>query len=224
MAYGFNDGDQRRQSVRLAGRTTPTPRSSSSSATGSQYTGGSQRQPRPTPRRNTGSSTAQKQTGSAATRRRDGAAASSESRTQAQRRSRSTGQPQGTRSFTGTGTRQRQTDVPQLRRNGRRQPGIFVRRSFSHPQRGRSELSPGISSWRRRARTALPPRAYRTLLYRRLPGLFVFGLVRLPRLCRPRSNGRGQAAHGPGRARLLVCVFDPALAVAGRHHAPYLSD
>ena len=60
---------------------------------------------------------------------------------QAQRRSRSTGQPQGTRSFTGTGTRQRQADVPQLRRNGRRQPGIFVRRSFSHPQRGRSGVS-----------------------------------------------------------------------------------
>lgn len=31
MAYGYNDGDQRRQSVRLAGRTTPTPRSATSS-------------------------------------------------------------------------------------------------------------------------------------------------------------------------------------------------
>lgn len=29
MAYGYNDGDQRPQSVRLAGRTTPTPRSTS---------------------------------------------------------------------------------------------------------------------------------------------------------------------------------------------------
>ena len=142
MAYGFNDGDQRRQSVRLAGRTAPTPRSSSSSAAASsQYPGGSQRQPRPTPRRNTGGSTAQKQTGSAETRRRDGAVASSGSRAQTQRRNRSTGQPQGTRPLTGTGTRQRQTDVPQLRRNGRRQPGIFVRRSFSHPQRGRSGVS-----------------------------------------------------------------------------------
>lgn len=141
MAYGFNDGDQRRQSVRLAGRTAPTPRSSSSSAAASsQYPGGSQ-QPRPTPRRNTGGPTAQKQTGSAETRRRDGAVASSGSRAQTQRRNRSTGQPQGTRPFTGTGTRQRQTDVPQLRRNGRRQPGIFVRRSFSHPQRGRSGVS-----------------------------------------------------------------------------------
>lgn len=142
MAYGFNDGDQRRQSVRLAGRTAPTPRSSSSSAAASsQYPGGSQRQPRPTPRRNTGGSTAQKQTGSAEPRRRDGAVASSGSRAQTQRRNRSTGQPQGTRPLTGTGTRQRQTDVPQLRRNGRRQPGIFVRRSFSHPQRGRSGVS-----------------------------------------------------------------------------------
>lgn len=142
MAYGFNDGDQRRQSVRLAGRTAPTPRSSSSSAAASsQYPGGSQRQPRPTPRRKTGGSTAQKQTGSAETRRRDGAVASSGSRAQTQRRNRSTGQPQGTRPLTGTGTRQRQTDVSQLRRNGRRQPGIFVRRSFSHPQRGRSGVS-----------------------------------------------------------------------------------
>ena len=142
MAYGFNDGDQRRQSVRLAGRTTPTPGSSSSSAAASsQYPGGSQRQPRPTPRRNTGGSTAQKQTGSAETRRRDGAVASSGSRAQTQRRNRSTGQPQGTRPLTGTGTRQRQTDVPQLRRNGRRQPGIFVRRPFSHPQRGRSGVN-----------------------------------------------------------------------------------
>lgn len=142
MAYGFNDGDQRRQSVRLAGRTAPTPRSSSSSAAASsQYPGGSQRQPRPTPRRKTGGSTAQKQTGSAETRRRNGAVASSGSRAQTQRRNRSTGQPQGTRPLTGTGTRQRQTDVPQLRRNGRRQPGIFVRRSFSHPQRGRSGVS-----------------------------------------------------------------------------------
>ena len=142
MAYGFNDGDQRRQSVRLAGRTAPTPRSSSSSAAASsQYPGGSQRQPRPTPRRNTGGSTAQKQTGSAETRRRDGAVASSGSRAQTQRRNHSTGQPQGTRPLTGTSTRQRQTDVPQLRRNGRRQPGIFVRRSSSHPQRGRSGVS-----------------------------------------------------------------------------------
>lgn len=30
MAYGYNDGGQRRQSVRLAGRTTPTPRSATS--------------------------------------------------------------------------------------------------------------------------------------------------------------------------------------------------
>lgn len=33
MAYGYNDGDQRPQSVRLAGRTTPTPRSTSDNDT-----------------------------------------------------------------------------------------------------------------------------------------------------------------------------------------------
>ena len=32
MAYGYNDGDQRPQSVRLAGRTTPTPRNTSATA------------------------------------------------------------------------------------------------------------------------------------------------------------------------------------------------
>ena len=165
MAYGFNDGDQRRQSVRLAGRTAPTPRSSSSSAAASsQYPGGSQRQPRPTPRRNTGGSTAQKQTGSAETRRRDGAVASSGSRAQTQRRNRSTGQPQGTRPLTGTGTRQRQTDVPQLRRNGRRQPGIFVRRSFSHPQRGRSGVSSRPVSRAGGGAPALPFRRARIVL------------------------------------------------------------
>lgn len=162
MAYGFNDGDQRRQSVRLAGRTTPTPRSSSSSTTGSQYTGGSQWQPRPTPRRNTGGPTTQKQTGDAATRRRDRTAASNGSRAQTERRNRSADQRQGARAF--TGTRQRQTDVPQLRRNGRRQPGIFVRRSFSHPQRGRSGVSSRPASRASGGAPALPFRRARIAL------------------------------------------------------------
>lgn len=34
-------------------------------------------------------------------------------------------------------TRQRQAEVPQLRRNGARQPGIHINRFFSHPQGGR---------------------------------------------------------------------------------------
>ncbi len=72
--------------------------------------------------------------------------------------------------------------------------------------------------------TSHPPCTHRALLHRRVPDLFIVRLVYLPRLGRPRSNRRGQAAQGPGCARLLVCVFDPAFAVASRHHAPYLSD
>lgn len=41
MAYGYNDGDQRPQSVRLASRTTPTPRSTSDS--------GNQQRPKSSP-------------------------------------------------------------------------------------------------------------------------------------------------------------------------------
>ena len=48
MAYGYNDGDQRRQSVRLAGRTTPTPRSATSSNPQRP-----QEQPRPSSRQQT---------------------------------------------------------------------------------------------------------------------------------------------------------------------------
>lgn len=36
-------------------------------------------------------------------------------------------------------TRQRQAEVPQLRRNGARQPGIHINRFFSHPQGGRDD-------------------------------------------------------------------------------------
>lgn len=48
MAYGYNDGDQRRQSVRLAGRTTPTPRRATSSNPQRP-----QEQPRPSSRQQT---------------------------------------------------------------------------------------------------------------------------------------------------------------------------
>ena len=173
MAYGYNDGDQRRQSVRLAGRTTPTPRRATSSNPQRP-----QEQPRPSSRQQTSST---RQSGRPST----GTSAQQESRLSAR-------------------TRQRQAEVPQLRRNGRRQPGISSRLQCP--------------------RAAFPPCTHRTLLYRRVPDLFIVRLVYLPRLGRPRSNRRGQAAQGPGCARLLVCVFDPAFAVASRHHAPYLSD
>lgn len=163
MAYGYNDGDQRRQSVRLAGRTTPTPRSPSSSTTAnSQYPSSSQRQPRPTPRQNTKGSVAREQAANAATRKRDRAVASNRPSAQTERPNRSTDQRQGARSF--TGTRQRQTDVPQLRSSDRRQPGIFVRRSFSRPQSGRSVLSSRSASRADSGAPALPFRRVRIAL------------------------------------------------------------
>lgn len=163
MAYGFNDGDQRRQSVRLAGRTTPTPRSSSSSTAASpQYPNSSQRQPRPTPRQNTKGSAAREQAANAAARKRDRAVASSRHSAQTERPNRSADQRQDTRSF--TGTRQRQTDVPQLRSSGRHQPGIFVRRSFSCPQSRRSGLSSRSASRAGSGAPALPFRRARIAL------------------------------------------------------------
>lgn len=106
MAYGYNDGDQRRQSVRLAGRTTPTPRSATSSNPQRP-----QEQPRPSSRQQ-------------ASRTR-----------QSGRPSTATSAQQDSR--LGARTRQRQAEVPQLRRNGARQPGIHINRFFSHPQGGR---------------------------------------------------------------------------------------
>lgn len=106
MAYGYNDGDQRRQSVRLAGRTTPTPRSATSS--NPQRT---QEQPRPSSRQQASRT---RQSGRPST----GTSAQQDSRL-------------------GARTRQRQAEVPQLRRNGVRQPGIHINRFFSHPQGGR---------------------------------------------------------------------------------------
>ena len=88
----------------------------------------------------------------------------------------------------------------------------------------RPELSPGISSRLRRSRSTLPPRTHRALLHRRVPALFIFRLVYLPRISRSRAHRRGQAAQGPRRARLFFRLFDPALAMASRHDAPYLSD
>ena len=106
MAYGYNDGDQRRQSVRLAGRTTPTPGSATSSNPQRP-----QEQPRPSSRQQT-------------------------SRTrQSGRPSMDTSAQQDSR--LGARTRQHQAEVPQLRRNGARQPGIHINRFFSHPQGGR---------------------------------------------------------------------------------------
>lgn len=133
MAYGYNDGDQRRQSVRLAGRTTPTPRRATSSNPQRP-----QEQPRPS------------------------------SRQQASR-TRQSGRPStGTRaqqdSRLGARTRQRQAEVPQPRRNGRRQPGIFVRRSFSRPQSGRSGLSSQPASRAGSGAPALPFRRVRIAL------------------------------------------------------------
>lgn len=164
MAYGFNDGDQRRQSVRLAGRTTPTPRSSTSSSTtaSSQYPSNSQRQPRPTPRQNTRGSANRGQAANAAVRRSDRAVASGKSSAQTKRRNRSADQAPGTRSF--TGTRQRQTDVPQLRCNGRRQPGIFARNPFSRPQNRRGGLSSRPASRGSSGASALPFRRARIAL------------------------------------------------------------
>lgn len=106
MAYGYNDGDQRRQSVRLAGRTTPTPGSATSSNPQRP-----QEQPRPSSRQQASKT---RQSG----RPRTGTSAQQDSRL-------------------GARTRQHQAEVPQLRRNGARQPGIHINRFFSHPQGGR---------------------------------------------------------------------------------------
>ena len=106
MAYGYNDGDQRRQSVRLAGRTTPTPRSATNSNPQRP-----QEQPRPSSRQQASRT---RQSGRLST----GTSAQQDGRL-------------------GARTRQRQAEVPQLRRNGARQPGIHINRFFSHPQGGR---------------------------------------------------------------------------------------
>lgn len=103
MAYGYNDGDQRRQSVRLAGRTTPTPRSVPS--------GDPQR--------------SQEQFGASS-------------------RQYASGPRQGDRP--GTGTRRRQSDVSQLRHNGRRQSAAHINHFFSRPQSGQGTKIPRSAS------------------------------------------------------------------------------
>ena len=163
MAYGYNDGDQRRQSVRLAGRTTPTPRSATSSNPQRP-----QEQPRPSSRQQASRT---RQSGRLST----GTSAQQDSRL-------------------GARTRQRQAEVPQLRRNGARQPGIHINRFFSHPQGGRDG------------------KPYRSTSHANAPAL------------RSRAHCRGQAAQGPRRTRLFFRLFDPTLAMASRHDAPYLSD
>ena len=131
MAYGYNDGERQR-SVRLAGRATPTPRSTSSSNT-----------QRPQERR---SSSPRQQTG----KTQQGSRSSTGSRLGTNGRSSPNAQQS---SRLGERTRQRQADAPQLRRNGRRQPNIHIKRFFSHPQGGRSDKPYRSAS---RARTVDP--------------------------------------------------------------------
>lgn len=193
MAYGYNDGDQRRQSVRLAGRTTPTPRSATSSNPQRP-----QEQPRSSSRQQTNGT---RQSGRPST----GTSAQQDSRL-------------------GARTRQRQAEVPQLRRNGARQPGIHINRFFSHPQGGRDGKPYRSTSFVNAP--ALPARQLCLALCSILICL-VFVLMSScmsPRLGRSRAHRRGQAAQGPRRARLFFRLFDPALAMASRHDAPYLSD
>lgn len=160
MAYGYNDGDQRRQSVRLAGRTTPTPRRATSSNPQRP-----QEQPRPSSRQQT-------------------------SRTrQSGRPSTATSAQQDSR--LGARTRQRQAEVPQLRRNGARQPGIHINRFFSHPQGGRDGKPYRSTSYVNAPRPVSSSTSPRTVLYPHLSGLCAYELLYVPRLGRPRSNRRG---------------------------------
>lgn len=189
MAYGYNDGDQRRQSVRLAGRTTPTPTSATSSNPQRP-----QEQPRPSSRQQASRT---RQSGRLST----GTSAQQDGRL-------------------GARTRQRQAEVPQLRRNGARQPGIHINRFFSHPQGGRDgkpyRSTPHVNA------PALPGSSTspRTVLYPHLSGLCAYELLYVPRLGRSRTHRRGQAAQGPRRARLFFRLFDPALAMASRARCP----
>ena len=116
MAYGYNDGDQRRQGVRLAGRTTPTPRSATSSNPQRP-----QEQPGASSRQQTSKT---RQSGRPSTGSRPGT--DSRPGTSAQQESR-----------LGARARHRRAEVPRLRRNGPRQLGIHINRPFSHPQGGR---------------------------------------------------------------------------------------
>ena len=124
---------------------------------------------------------------------------------------------------------------------GRAHSTASGRGSATEPQRRTSARHPYqpllFASPRRTRRQALPldlvrecPRPAgsstlpRTVLYPRLSGLCAYGLLYVPRLGRSRAHRRGKAAQGPRRARLFFRLFDPALAMASRNDAPYLSD
>lgn len=193
MAYGYNDGDQRRQSVRLAGRTTPTPRSATSSNPQRP-----QEQPRTSSRQQT-------------SRTRQSGRPSTDTSTQQDRR-------------LGARTRQRQAEVAQLSHNGARQPGIHISRFFSHPQGGRDG-----KPYRSTSYVNAP-----ALLARRLCLALCSILVCLVFVLMSSCMSHGSAGleptaeekllKGPRRARLCFRLFDPALAMASRNDAPYLSD
>lgn len=193
MAYGYNDGDQRRQSVRLAGRTTPTPRSATSSNPQRP-----QEQPRPSSRQQASRT---RQSGRPST----GTSAQQDSRL-------------------GARTRQRQAEVPQLRRNGVRQPGIHINRFFSHPQGGR-DGKPYRSTSHVNA-PALPARRLRLALCSILACL-VFVLMSS---CMSHGSAglepttEDKLLKAPVAPGYIFRLFDPALAMASRHDAPYLSD
>ncbi len=193
MAYGYNDGDQRRQSVRLAGRTTPTPRSATSSNPQRP-----QEQPRPSSRQQTNRT---RQSGRPST----GTSAQQDSRL-------------------GARTRQRQAEVPQLRRNGARQPGSHINRFFSHPQGGRDG-----KPYRSTSYVNAPALPARRLCLALCSILICLVFVLMSSCMSHGSAGLEPTAEdkllkAPRRARLFFRLFDPALAMASRHDAPYLSD
>lgn len=193
MAYGYNDGDQRRQSVRLAGRTTPTPRSATRSNPQCP-----QEQPRTSSRQQTSRT---RQSG----RPSMGTSAQQDSRLGARTRQR-----QGRGSAT----------EPQRRTSARHpyQPLLFA-----SPRRTRRQALP-LDIVRECPRPAGSSTLPRTVLFPHLSGLCAYELLYVPWLGRSRAHRRGKAAQGPRRARLFFRLFDPALAMASRNDAPYLSN
>ncbi len=97
----------------------------------------------------------------------------------------------------GARTRQRQAEVPQLRRNGARQPGSHINRFFSHPQGGRDGKPYRSTSYVNAP--ALPARRLCLALCSILICLVfcAYELLYVPRLGRSRAHRRGQAAQGP---------------------------
>ena len=195
MAYGYNDGDQRRQSVRLAGRTTPTPRSATDS--------GNPQRPQEQPR--------------------------SSSRQQASR-TRQSGRPRtGTSaqqdSRLGARTRQRQAEVPQLRRNGARQPGIHINRFFSRSPRWTQRQALPLDI----ARDMPPPCRPVDFASHCALSLTCLVFVLMSSCMSHGSAGLEPTAEdkllkAPVAPGYSFRVLDPTLAMASRHDAPYLSD